>query len=91
MRLIPAIAKTDRSSPEAFVKDSVITTKIKVRLAAEKLDSLRYISVDTDNNGIVTLSGTVKTRAEADKAASIARHVEGVAAVEDKMLVAARE
>ena len=38
----------DRSSPTAFVKDSVITTKIKAKLAEEKMSSLVKISVDTD-------------------------------------------
>ena len=30
----------DRTSPKAFVKDSAITTKIKAKLATEKISSL---------------------------------------------------
>lgn len=82
---------TDRSSPKAFAKDSVITTKIKAKLAEEKLASAVQIKVDTDNKGVVTLSGSAKTQEEADKAASIARSVEGVAAVENKIKVATRK
>ena len=79
---------SDRSHPEAFVKDSVITTKIKAKLAAEKLDSAVHIKVDTDNKGVVTLSGQAKSRDEMNKAVSIARSVEGVAAVENHIQIA---
>lgn len=80
---------TDRSSPKAFIKDSVITTKIKAKLAEEKLGSALHIRVDTDSNGVVTLTGTAKSQAEADKAASVARSVQGVATVENNIKVAA--
>jgi len=85
-----ADADSDRSSPKAFVKDAVITTKIKAKLAEEKLASAVQIKVDTDNKGVVTLSGTARTQEEADKAVSIARNVEGVAAVENNIKVASR-
>ena len=52
---------TDRSHPMSFVKDSVITTKVKARLAEEKVASLMHVKVDTDAKGAVVLSGTVKT------------------------------
>jgi hyperosmotically inducible protein len=80
-----ADSDTDRSHATAFVKDSVITTKVKTKLAAEHLASLKHIKVDTDKNGIVYLSGTTKTREEADKAISIARDTEGVTSVIDKL------
>ncbi len=54
--------KSEVSSSEVFVKDSVITTKIKSELAEEKLSSLVHINVDTDNKGAVTLSGTAEPR-----------------------------
>ena len=82
---------SDRLSPKAFVKDSIITTKIKAKLAEERLASAVQIKVDTDNKGVVTLSGTAKTQEEADKAVSIARNVEGVATVENNIKVAARQ
>ena len=44
---------SDRSSPSAFVKDSVITAKIKAQLAEEKLSTLVKIRVDTDKRGAV--------------------------------------
>jgi len=78
---------TDRSKPVHFVKDSVITTKIKTKLAVEHLASAKRIKVDTDRNGVVWLSGTTETQAEADKAVEIARNTEGVKSVNTKLTV----
>jgi len=90
--LVPVVgytadSDTDRSHPKAFVKDSVITTKIKSKLAAENLDSTMHIRVDTDSDGIVWLSGTAKTQAEIDKTVSIARGTEGVKSVENHIKI----
>jgi hyperosmotically inducible periplasmic protein len=82
---------SDRTSPKDFFNDSIITTKIKVKLTEEKLANAVKIKVDTDNKGIVTLSGTAGNQEEADKAVSIARSVSGVAAVENRIEVAARK
>jgi hyperosmotically inducible periplasmic protein len=71
----------DRKHPVAFVKDSVITTKVKAKLAAEKLRTLANVHVDTDSNGMVVLSGNVRTQKVADKAVAIARATEGVTSV----------
>ena len=78
----------DRSSPKAFVKDSVITAKVKTRLAEEKLASLMHIRVDTDDKGVVYLSGTAKNGAEVKKAGEIARGVEGVVSVKNNIKIA---
>jgi hyperosmotically inducible periplasmic protein len=78
---------SDRANPVAFVKDSVITTKIKAELAADQLTSLAHISVDTDSNGDVLLSGTAKTQEQADKAVSIARATEHVTSVKSQIKV----
>ena len=48
---------TDRTHPATYVKDSVITTKIKAKLAEEKMSSLGNIKVDTDAKGAVVLRG----------------------------------
>ena len=82
-----ADSDTDRSHPGAFVKDSVITTKIKAKLAKEKMGSLVHISVDTDKDGIVWLSGTAKTQEQIDKAVSIAHDTEGVKSVESQIKI----
>jgi hyperosmotically inducible protein len=79
----------DRSKPEAFVKDSAITIQIKTKLAAEHITSLGRISVDTDKNGVVWLSGTARTQAAIDKAISIARETEHVKTVHSTLTIKA--
>jgi hyperosmotically inducible protein len=79
----------DRAHPGAFVKDSAITTKIKAKLAAEHLTSLGRIHVDTDENGVVWLSGTARSQAAIDMAVSIARETEHVKAVHSHLKVRA--
>jgi hyperosmotically inducible protein len=78
---------SDRAQPMAFVKDSVITAKVKAKLAEEKVSSLVHVKVDTDAKGVVVLRGKVKTQEEADKAVSIARGTEGVTSVTSKIRV----
>lgn len=78
---------TDRMHPMTFVKDSAITAKIKAKLAEEKMSSLMHLRVDTDNKGVVVLSGKVKSREEADKAIAIARETEGVTSVKSNIRV----
>jgi hypothetical protein len=77
----------DRSSPTAWVKDSVITAKIKAEYAKNKQVSVRSIRVDTDDKGMVQLSGTAKNKAEKEKAAEIAKGIEGVISVDNKIRV----
>ena len=79
--------ESDRSHPVTYVQDSVITTKIKAKLAEEKMSSLTQIKVDTDSKGAVALGGKVRTQAEADKAVSIARATKGVTSVKSHIQV----
>ncbi|MDL2336896.1 MAG: BON domain-containing protein [Pseudomonadota bacterium] len=78
---------SDRAHPSAFVKDSVITTKVKAALAKDKVRSLTHIHVDTDRNGMVVLSGSAKTQQDVDAAASIAKAVEGVTSVQNNIQI----
>ena len=82
-----ADSNKERSKPVTFVKDSVITTKIKTKLAAEHLGSAKHIKVDTDKNGVVWMSGTANSQEEADKAVAIARDTEGVKSVNSHIKV----
>ena len=77
----------DRSHPGTYAKDASITTKIKSKLAAENLSSLAKIRVDTDNQGVVVLSGKAKSQEDADKAVSIASATEGVTSVKNKIKI----
>lgn len=77
----------DRTNPKVFVKDSVITSKIKARLAEEKVGSLARVRVDTHGRGVVMLSGKVRSQEEADRAIEIARGTEGVTTVSSRMRI----
>ncbi len=76
-------------SAKTYVKDSVITTKIKAELAKEKPTSLFKIDVDTTAAGVVVLKGTAADRAAIDRAVAIAQGVKGVTTVEDNLTVKA--
>ena len=82
-----ADSDADRKNPDTFVKDSAITTKIKAKLAAEHLGSMGHISVDTDKNGIVWMSGTANTQDEVNQAVAIAKNTEGVKSVHSELKV----
>lgn len=77
--------KDSEYSVDEFVKDSAITTQIKAKvLAAKEIDSL-HIKVDTDNSGIVVLTGAVKSAAEKERVHDIAHSVDGVRKVINKL------
>lgn len=75
------------STTKTWVKDSVVTTKIKAQLAASKISSLTTVQVDTDANGHVQLTGKVATAAEKDRAEAIAKAVDGVKMVDNQLTV----
>jgi len=89
--LVPAAyaadSDTDRSNPATYAQDSVITAKIKAKLAAEYMNSAVNIKVDTDKEGVVFMSGMANSQAEADKAVAIARETEGVKSVNSELKV----
>ena len=82
-------ADVDRSHPKAFVKDSVITTKIKSKLAADHITSLGRIRVDTDADGVVYLSGSAHSKEAVNRAVEIARDTDGVRGVHSALVVKA--
>ncbi len=65
--------------------DSEITAKVKAALFAEPGLKSMQISVDTVK-GVVTLSGTVDSQQNSDKAKALAGAVSGVKTVENKLL-----
>jgi hyperosmotically inducible protein len=92
---MPAAALADHheekngDSAKTEVKDAMITGKVKAAFAKDKGVSAMNIKVDTDHSGVVTLSGTAKSQAEADRAVELARTVEGVSSVNSKITVGA--
>jgi hyperosmotically inducible protein len=70
----------------AVVADSVITTKVKADIFKEPELKSMAIHVETEK-GVVMLSGFVDTKADADKAVSLAKSVEGVTSVKSAIKV----
>jgi len=89
--LVPVLShaadEQQKEQTKAFVKDSAITTKIKAKLAIEKLSSLATIHVDTDSHGVVWLSGTAKSQEQIDRVISIAKATENVRDVKSSLRV----
>src|SRR5215470_2790083 len=85
-----AKVKTEEAASKTgeLITDAAITTDVKTKLAAEPGVSALDIHVDT-NKHVVTLSGTVKNKAEARKAMTIARGSKGVKRVVSHLKVAA--
>jgi len=59
------------------ITDAAITSAVKTKFLADSDVAGLKIDVDT-SNGVVTLNGTVKSKAEMDKAMAIARDSKGV-------------
>ena len=69
-----------------FMDDSAITAKVKAALVDHEDIKSTDISVKTEKK-VVTLSGFVESQAQAEQAVSVAKGVEGVASVSDKLHV----
>lgn len=84
--------KTERSAERAGSKtasamsDTAITAKVKAGLAAEPDLSALAIKVETEK-GVVSLSGFVESKAEAERAEKLAKGVEGVTSVKSAIKV----
>ncbi|HEY8926436.1 MAG TPA: BON domain-containing protein [Polyangia bacterium] len=66
--------------------DAAITTKLKAEFLTDDTVRKGDISVTT-NNGVVTLSGTVKSEEARKRAVELARGQDGVMRVDDKLTV----
>ena len=71
----------------AFISDAEVSGKIKSKMALDELVRARTISVST-TGGVVTLTGTVRSIAEHDRAVQLARETSGAARVVDRLLMA---
>jgi len=69
-----------------FMDDSAITAKVKAALVDHESIKSTDISVKTDQK-VVTLSGFVESQAQAEEAVNVAKGVEGVTSVSDKLHV----
>ena len=78
--------KLDRTMDQAglAVDDAAITAKVKAAIVAEPGLKAMQINVDTDK-GVVTLSGSVDSVSNSEKAKTLADAVAGVKAVENRL------
>jgi hyperosmotically inducible periplasmic protein len=85
-----AKVKTEHAAEKTgeVVTDAAITSAVKTKFLAEPGVPGTSINVDT-NNHVVTLTGTVKSKAESQKAVAIARDTKGVKRVVNHLKVAA--
>ncbi|MGH8647249.1 MAG: BON domain-containing protein [Gammaproteobacteria bacterium] len=78
--------ESEKSTAVQFIDDATITARVKAALAKDPGASALAISVET-TKGTVQLSGSVDSADEKMKAESIARGVDGVKEVENKLAV----
>lgn len=71
----------------AALSEGTVTAKIKSKMALDDLVQARTIDVTTSGQ-VVTLSGTVRSTAERDRAVQLAKETEGVTQVVDRLTVA---
>jgi len=82
-------AKTAEAANRAgeILSEGALTAKIKSKMALDDLVQARAIDVSTTGQ-VVTLSGTVRSAAEHDRAVQLARDTAGVKQVVDRLTVA---
>ena len=70
----------------AFFDDAATTARVKKAIFNEPSLQVMNVSVSTED-GVVNLSGTVKSKAERSKASAVATKVEGVKKVKNDLKV----
>jgi osmotically-inducible protein OsmY len=74
---------------EQAVDAGTLTAKIKSKMALDDIVKARTINVDTTGS-VVTLTGTVQSNQERERAVRLARETAGVTSVVDKLQVKQR-
>jgi hyperosmotically inducible protein len=82
-------AKTAQAANRAseILSDGALTAKIKSKMALDDTVRARTIDVSTTDH-VVTVSGTVRSKGEHDRAVELARETNGVTRVVDHLTVA---
>jgi hyperosmotically inducible periplasmic protein len=71
----------------SVVTDPAITAALKAKFVAD--DMVRALQIDVDTReGVVTLTGKVKSQVEKDRAMTLARETNGVKNVVDRLTIA---
>jgi osmotically-inducible protein OsmY len=84
--LIGCASTRTQESTGQYIDDSVITTKVKAKIAEDEALKSFSISVETFK-GVVQLSGFVDSQRTVDQAGRIASSVEGVKSVQNNLVV----
>lgn len=84
-------AEPDKANPNQVASnetrtDTGITAEVKAKITDDELLDNTDVSTETEN-GVVTLTGTVKTEAQKTRAEEIARNTKGVVSVNSKVVV----
>lgn len=75
-----------KQTVSGYAGDAATTSEIKAKLLADDIVPSRNVKVET-TNGVVQLSGTVKTQAQSERAEGIAKAIEGVKSVKNDLTV----
>lgn len=78
------VRDSKESSVKGYAGDAATTSEVKAKLLADDIVPSRNVKVET-TDGVVQLSGTVKSQAQSDRAESIAKAVEGVKSVKNDL------
>ncbi|MFI8415068.1 molecular chaperone OsmY [Serratia sp. NPDC078593] len=73
-------------SVKSYAGDTATTSELKAKLLADDIVPSRHVSVET-TDGVVQLSGEVKSQAQSDRAESIAKAIDGVKSVKNDLVV----
>lgn len=80
------VKDSTKASVSGYAGDAATTSEIKAKLLADSNVPSRNVKVET-TNGVVQLSGAVKTQAQSDRAEGIAKAIEGVKSVKNDLTV----
>lgn len=75
-----------KQSMKAYAGDTATTSELKAKLLADDIVPSRNVKVET-TNGVVQLSGEVKTQAQFKRAESIAKAIDGVKSVKNDLAI----
>ena len=84
--IVGCASTSKQSSTGEYIDDTVITTKVKAAILEDKDLKVAEINVETFK-GVVQMSGFVSSQSDINKAATLARSVDGVKSVKNDMRV----
>jgi len=80
------VAKEAAHQAKEALGDGALTAKIKAKMALD--DTVKALNLDVDTvNGVVTVSGKVRSNAERERALQLARETNGVRQVLDRTTI----